>query len=470
MKKNDRFTVTIEDETNLGYGVTHIDGMTVFVANALPHEVMEIQILKVKNTYTYARYVNIITPSLERTKVKCEVAHQCGGCQLQHRTYDSQCSFKQAQIEKLFPNEIVKEIISAQHPWYYRNKAQFPVQIKDGQVKIGFYRNHSNDIIENADCCIQSKAINDIYQFLKENLSVEEAEGLRHILMRSNSKQELQLVFIGTKNLGWKSLITKLTDSHPNVNGILFNKNQRNDNVILGDEYKVLWGNERLPMECMNNQISLSFQSFFQVNTEQMERLYQCVLEAGQFQPTDHVIEFYSGTGTIGMSVANQVKKVTGVEIEPKAVEDAKENCRINGITNCEYICQDATEFAREMAERKEEVDAVIVDPPRKGCTKQGILDMTGLNPEKIIYVSCNPVTLKRDLEIFKSQGYQCQWIQPVDMFPQTIHVETVCLLSQRKPDTTIEVDLDISELEVSSAETKATYEEIKPTCWKNTG
>ena len=432
MRKNDKMIVTIEDETNLGYGVSKVDGMVIFIPDVMPLEQVEIQITKVKKTYAYARVVSIIKQDSQRVNPKCEVAKICGGCQLQYRTYTSQQLFKQKNMETLFSDYKVLDCISADQPWYYRNKAQFPVQIKDGKVIMGFYRKHSNDIVQNSQCCIQSPSINEIYQFLQKNLTLEDAAGLRHIFVRSSKQGQSQIVFIGKQNNGWDALIQKLIKEIPDVVSIFYNHNDMNNNVILGDTFECLYGESELKMQYMDLEVFVSFQSFFQVNTQQMEKLYQVAADAFHPNKEMRVVEFYSGLGTIGMSIADRVKEVIGVDIVPSAVEDARKNCEINGIKNCFYECKDATEFAAQMVREKQKVDVVIVDPPRKGCSLQGIEDMSSLNAKNIVYVSCNPVTLKRDIKHFEEKGYQVQWIQPVDLFPQTIHVEAVCLLNNQ--------------------------------------
>ena len=433
MKKNERFTVQILDETNLGYGVARVEDWVVFVPDVLKDERIDIKITKVKKSYAYARCMQILSPSGRRIEPKCPVAKTCGGCQLQHRDRQSQCQFKQAQIEKLFPDETVLPILEAKQPWNYRNKAQFPVQIEDGKVKIGFYRRHSNDIVSTDRCAIQQEPINQILAFLQQDLPVSQAVGLRHIFIRADRSGQAQVVFIGTINHGWKECIDEMVHRYPFVCSVLYNHHEGKGNVIVGDWTETLYGRPTLDMHYLDLSVSLSFQSFFQVNTDQMEELYRQILHALEWNKEMRVVEFYSGTGTIGMTVAHKVKEVIGVEIEEKAVENAEENCERNHILNAHYICSDATQFAARMKQKKEHFDVVVVDPPRKGCTVQGLEDMVSLRPEYIIYVSCNPVTLKRDLEILKEQGYDCRWIRPVDMFPQTIHVETVVLLSREK-------------------------------------
>ena len=297
---------------------------------------------------------------------------------------------------------------------------------------MGFYRLHSNDIVCCDHCMIQSKKINELYKFIQEHITLAMAQGLRHILMRHAYKtNECQIVFIGSKRNNFDDLIQKLIQKFPDIQSVVFNLNTRKDNVILGKDYEVLYGREFIYESCLSNKVKLHFKSFYQVNPVQMEVLYEQAIKAADLNKDMRCIELYSGVGTIGMAVSKYVKEVIGVEIVQEAVKNAKENCRINQIENCRYICQDATEFARKCAQKKEQLDVVFVDPPRKGMTPQGIEDISTIQPEKIVYISCNPETLIRDLILFKEQGYSCKFIQPVDMFCQTTGLECVVLIER---------------------------------------
>lgn len=432
MKKNEEYLVTIIDETNLGYGIARINAQVVFIPKVLKDEKVRIAITKVQKKYAYARVLEIVEPSSWRIEPLCKVARLCGGCQLQHLNYQAQLDFKYQHLKQLMEDQEVRFPLGMDHPFYYRNKAQFPIQIKKDKVCMGFYRAHSNDIIENRTCMIQSKEINEYYQFFQDELTLDQAQGLRHLFIRTNaSTKESQIVLIGQTKNDWTGLIQKLTKQYPKIKSILFNHNDRKDNVILGEEYQVLYGNEYLIENCLGYEIELHFKSFFQVNPVQMEVLYKEAIQAGQLDSSMTIVDMYAGTGTIGICASQYVKEVLGVEIVREAVENAKRNCQRNGIKNCTYLCQDATLFAHQLSQKKKKIDVVFVDPPRKGMTQQGISDLLTLNPKRIVYVSCNPQTLHRDLKWIEEKGYRCQYIQPVDMFCQTIGLECVAKIEK---------------------------------------
>lgn len=434
MKKNEIYTVECIDDTNLGSGVARIENQVVFIPRAMKGEKLDTRIVKVDKRYAFGKIEKLIEPSQHRVESACEVERLCGGCQLQYMDYPAQLDLKHRHVSRLFKNvneNIEVEFpIGMEEPFYYRNKAQFPVQVKDGQVLMGFYRQHSNDIIPCKECKIQSKEINEIYQYIQEKIRVSQAKGLRHIFIRT-SNTEAQVVFIGKFENNFKPLINGLTAKFPQITSIVFNKNLRKDNVILGDQEKVLFGRNYLIQECLGNKVELHFKSFYQVNSSQMEKLYKTAIESARLSRDMTCVELYSGVGTIGMTVSKYVKKVIGVEIVKEAVANAKRNCKLNNITNCEYICEDASIFAKKAKEKGLKIDVLFVDPPRKGMTDQGIQDIVCLNPKQVIYVSCNPDTLARDLKVFEKEGYTCSVVKPVDMFPQTTGLECVAVLKK---------------------------------------
>lgn len=436
MRKNEEFVVTCIDETNQAAGIAKIDDMVVFVPGLLKGEKANIKILKVQKSYAFGKIMQRLESSKDRIEPACKVFNKCGGCQYQHIDYQAQLRRKHDQLEKRILRKLkgieVREVFGMEYPFYYRNKAQFPVQIRDEKILMGFYRLHSNDIVSCDHCMIQSKKINDLYKFIQKHITLEMAQGLRHILMRHAYKtNECQIVFIGSKRNNFDDLISKLIHRFPDLKSIVFNLNTRKDNVILGETYEVLFGRDYIYESCLSNKVKLHFKSFYQVNPVQMEVLYEQAIKAAKLNKDMRCIELYSGVGTIGMAISKYVKEVIGVEIVEEAVKNAKENCQINQIENCHYICQDATKFAKECAHTKMKIDVVFVDPPRKGMTSQGIEDISTIQPEKIVYVSCNPETLIRDLILFKEQGYSCKFIQPVDMFCQTVGLECVALIER---------------------------------------
>ena len=427
MKKNEEYIVTCIDDTDLNSGVVKIDDMVVFVPNLLIGEKAKIKIVKVNKKYAFGIITQLLEPSINRKELTCEVAKTCGGSQLQHMKYAYQLDYKYKHVKKLFEDIEVKPILGMDSPWYYRNKAQFPVKIKDGKVQMGFYRQHSNDVVTCKECKIQDFTINEIFGFIQKHITIEMAEGLRHIFIRHSSTDEIQVVFIGKNEKNIFSLSKLLKNTFSNITSIVFNYNTRNDNVILGDTYKVLYGNDYIIEKCLGNKVKLHFKSFFQVNPIQMEVLYNQAIKAANLSGNETCIDMYAGTGTIGMAVSKHAKSVIGVEIVKEAVDNANDNTKMNHLDNCHYICQDATDFAHDHKDDK--IDVIFIDPPRKGMTENGIKDTITMQPDKIIYVSCNPKTLSRDLKIFKNYGYQCEYVQPVDMFCQTTGLECVAKL-----------------------------------------
>lgn len=429
MKKNEEYIVTCIDDTDLNSGVVKIDDMVVFVPNLLIGEKAKIKIVKVNKKYAFGIIIELLKPSINRQELTCEVAKTCGGCQLQHMSYAYQLDYKYKHVKKLFEGIEVKPILGMDNPWYYRNKAQFPVKIKDGKVQMGFYRQHSNDVVTCKECKIQDHVINEVFSFIQKKITLKMAQDLRHVFIRHSITDEIQVVFIGKNEKNIISLSDQLKNTFANIKSIVFNYNTRNDNVILGDTYKVLYGNDSIIEECLGNKVKLHFKAFFQVNPKQMEVLYSQAIKAANLSRNETCIDMYAGTGTIGMAVSKHAKSVIGVEIVKEAVDNANDNTKMNHLDHCHYVCQDATDFAHDHKEDK--IDVIFIDPPRKGMTENGIKDTITMQPDKIVYVSCNPKTLSRDLKIFKEYGYQCEYVQPVDMFCQTIGLECVAKLTK---------------------------------------
>lgn len=429
MKKNEEYIVTCIDDTDLNSGVVKIDDMVVFVPNLLIGEKAKIKIVKVNKKYAFGIIIELLKPSINRQELTCKVAKTCGGCQLQHMSYAYQLDYKYKHVKKLFEDIEVKPILGMDNPWYYRNKAQFPVKIKDGKVQMGFYRQHSNDVVTCKECKIQDHVINEVFSFIQKKITLKMAQDLRHVFIRHSSTDEIQVVFIGKNEKNIISLSDQLKNTFANITSIVFNYNTRNDNVILGDTYKVLYGNDSIIEECLGNKVKLHFKAFFQVNPKQMEVLYSQAIKAANLSGNETCIDMYAGTGTIGMAVSKHAKSVIGVEIVKEAVDNANDNTKMNHLDHCHYVCQDATDFAHDHKEDK--IDVIFIDPPRKGMTENGIKDTITMQPDKIVYVSCNPKTLSRDLKIFKEYGYQCEYVQPVDMFCQTIGLECVAKLTK---------------------------------------
>ncbi|WP_297567262.1 23S rRNA (uracil(1939)-C(5))-methyltransferase RlmD [uncultured Faecalibaculum sp.] len=429
MKRNEEFTGECLDLSDQGYGVLRHDGEVVFVPGLLPQEKARIRVILAKKSFAIGKVLERLTDSPQRVKAPCPVFGKCGGCALQDLNYEQQLAWKTDWMKRKFAGIEVRDILGMRDPYRYRNKAQFPVQVTEqGQVITGFYRPNSHTIVDTDTCLIQDERLNELYQYIRKALTPETAAGLRHIFLRRSRKTgQSQVVLIGEEN-HFRELTSQLVRRFPELVSVVFNHNSRNDNVILGEEYDVLHGSDSIEEDSLGIRIRLHFKSFFQVNPEMMEVLYKTALEAADIQPGDRVIDMYSGTGTLGLLAARQGASVTGVEIVPEAVDNARHNARLNGIDNADFRCQDASAFAKE---NQEPADVLIVDPPRKGLSEQGIRDIVRISPKRIVYVSCGPNTLKRDLERFAQGGWQARWIQPVDMFCQTPNVEAVCLLEK---------------------------------------
>ena len=500
MNKNDIVTVEITDIGVSGEGIGHVDGYTLFIKDAVIGDVVEAKVMKAKKNYGYARLMKVITPSEYRVEPKCAFARRCGGCQIQEMSYDRQLVFKDQKIrgnlERIggFTKEqieaVMQPVVGMEHPFSYRNKAQFPFGTdKEGNPITGFYAGRTHDIIANTDCALgvdQNREILEIIlQYMRENKikSYDEKTGkglIRHALIRYGFKTKeimVCLVVNGKKLPKAERLIEKLIQIE-GMTSITISPNTRRDNVIMGDSYEILWGQGYITDYIGNVKYQISPLSFYQVNPVQTEKLYGLALEYADLKGDETVWDLYCGIGTISLFLAQKAKQVYGVEIVPQAIDDAKENAKINAIDNAEFFVGKAeevlpeyyAEYEREHNGETAHADVIVVDPPRKGCDEILLETIVKMQPEKVVYVSCDSATLARDLKYLCANGYEIRMCRGVDQFPQSVHVETVVLLSQQKPDDTIEIDLDLDELDATSAELKATYQEIKDYVLKEFG
>ncbi len=466
LKKNEECTITIEDMGNDGEGIGKYQGYTLFVKNALVGDTVRVRAMKCKKNYGYARLMEIIEPSPYRVEPKCSIATQCGGCTLQHLDYKEQLHRKQKKvtdcIERLggiTEGYTLYPIIGMENPYYYRNKAQFPVRRnKDGKVAIGFYAGGTHSIIDTEHCCIQAKENEDIIRVIRkfleeENISIYDEEthkGLvRHILTRVGfvTHEIMVCLVINGKDLPHKEKLIEKLKEIPGMKSISLNVNKEKTNVILGDKVIGLW-DKSLEAEGTEEDNSamipyitdyigevkfrISPLSFYQVNPVQTKVLYEKALEFANLRGNETVWDLYCGIGTISLFLAEKAKQVYGVEIIPQAIEDARENAKLNGIENAEFFVGAAEEVLPEKY-RKEKIyaEVIVVDPPRKGCEESLLDTIVEMAPEKVVYVSCDPATLGRDIKYLSSRGYELKKVQPVDQFPHTGHVETVCCLQR---------------------------------------
>ena len=488
-RKNDLVTLEIEDCGIDGEGIGKADGFTVFVKDAVIGDTVTAKIIKAKKNYGYGRLMEVLKPSPYRVEPKCEFARQCGGCQLQALSYDQQLVFKtnkvKGHLERIggFTDIPMEPIIGMDELFHYRNKAQFPVgRNKEGKIVTGFYAGRTHNIIENRDCALgvaENKEVLDRVIAHMEKYGIEpynEATGkglVRHVLIRYGyfTKEVMVCLILNGNKLPKEEQLVKSLCEIPGMTSITINVNKKHSNVILGEEIRLLWGQEYITDRIGDISYRISPLSFYQVNPMQTQKLYAKALEYADLHGEETVWDLYCGIGTISLFLAQKAKFVRGVEIVPAAIENAKENAKLNGLENTEFFVGKAEEvLPREYKKNGVYADVIVVDPPRKGCDETLLETMIEMNPERIVYVSCDSATLARDLKYLCERGYELRKVCPVDQFGMTVHVETVVLLSQQKPDDTIEIDLDLDELDATSAELKATYQEIKDYVLKESG
>ena len=449
MKKNDIYEIEITGMTHDGMGVGRVDGMAVFVQRAIEGEKVVAKIIKVTKNYAVARIEEWITTSPERTEPFCPVYKRCGGCSLQHMSYNMQLKFKHRvvtdNLERIggFWGIQVSPVIGMDNPMNYRNKAQYPVGMGDNGPVAGFYARRSHIIIDSERCGIQhpasEKVKNTVLEAVKElKIPVYNeitGEGiLRHIVTRvSYSTGDVMVILVVTdeKVPGLKKIIQKITREIPEVISIVLNINKRRDNVILGDKVRTVYGSDTLVDRLGHLKFHISPLSFYQVNPVQTVKLYNKAVEFAGLTGNETVFDLYCGIGTISLFLAEKAKEVIGVEVVPEAVEAATKNAVLNNISNARFYCGEAEKVVPELYNEGIRADVVVVDPPRKGCDEKLLETMVKMQPKRIVYVSCNPSTLARDLKFLAASGYRIEEVQPVDMFPWTEHVECVTLMSR---------------------------------------
>ncbi|MCP6681889.1 23S rRNA (uracil(1939)-C(5))-methyltransferase RlmD [Bacillus nakamurai] len=449
VEKNEYYDVVFEDLTHEGAGVAKVQGFPIFVPNALPEEEAQIKVTRVKKGFAFGRLMELKEESPHRTDAPCPIYKQCGGCQLQHMTYEGQLLFKQKQVKDVLErigkldlsNVTVHPTLGMEDPWNYRNKAQVPVGEREGGLVAGFYQQRSHDIIDMSACLIQQSKNDEAVQAVKDicgtygikAYSEERHKGwLRHIMVRYGVVTgEMMIVFITrTNDFPHKAkIIEDITAKFPHVKSIVQNTNPKKTNVIFGDETNVIWGEEYIYDLIGDIKFAISARSFYQVNPEQTKVLYDKALEYAELQGEETVIDAYCGIGTISLFLAKQAKKVYGVEIVPEAIDDAKRNAELNGITNAEFAVGEAETVIPKWYEEGITADTLVVDPPRKGCDEALLRTIVEMKAKRVVYVSCNPGTLARDLRVLEDGGYTTLEVQPVDMFPHTNHVECVAQL-----------------------------------------
>lgn len=450
VNKNDYLDVQFEDLTNEGAGVAKVDGYPIFVPQALPGEKAKIKVIKVKKGYGFGKLVEVYENSPYRVQLRPEDAHKYGGCQLHHMNYAGQLEYKQNKVEqvlkrigKLGDDVIVHPIIGMDEPWHYRNKAQVPVGEKDGKLIAGFYQPRSHTIVDTNESVLQISEINEAVQVVKEICQqfgipaydeITHRGVLRHIMARFGKVTGELMVVLVTKSKripNHDQLVAEIVERLPQVKSIIHNINPKRTNVILGEETSILWGNEVIYDYIGDIKFAISALSFYQVNPVQTKVLYEKALEYAGLTGEETVIDAYCGIGTISLFLAKKAKQVYGVEIVPEAIDDARKNAVLNGIENVEFAVGKAEEIIPKWMEDGICPDVLVVDPPRKGCDASLLETIIDMKLERVVYVSCNPATLARDLRVLEDGGYRTVEVQPVDMFGQTVHVECVVLMSR---------------------------------------
>ena len=464
-RKNDLVTLEIEDCGIDGEGIGKADGFTVFVKDAVIGDTVTAKIIKAKKNYGYGRLMEVLKPSPYRVEPKCEFARQCGGCQLQALSYDQQLVFKtnkvKGHLERIggFTDIPMEPIIGMDELFHYRNKAQFPVgRNKEGKIVTGFYAGRTHNIIENRDCALgvaENKEVLDRVIAHMEKYGIEpynEATGkglVRHVLIRYGyfTKEVMVCLILNGNKLPKEEQLVKSLCEIPGMTSITINVNKKRSNVILGEEICLLWGQEYITDRIGDISYQISPLSFYQVNPMQTQKLYAKALEYADLHGEETVWDLYCGIGTISLFLAQKAKFVRGVEIVPAAIENAKENAKLNGLENTEFFVGKAEEvLPREYKKNGVYADVIVVDPPRKGCDETLLETMVEMNPDRIVYVSCDSATLARDLKYLCERGYELRKVCPVDQFGMTVHVETVVLLSHKKPDGHINVKVEFGE------------------------
>jgi 23S rRNA (uracil1939-C5)-methyltransferase len=450
VQKNEYIEVEFEDLTHDGAGVAKVDGYPLFVANGLPGEKAKIKVTKVNKGYGFGRLIELYEKSPYRIDADCPIYKECGGCQLQHLNYEGQMLAKEKQVREVLTrigkleNVKVHPVLGMKEPWHYRNKSQVPIGEQDGGLIGGFYQQRSHQIINMESCLIQQEKNDEVVQIVKEicnsygvrAYNEQQHKGiLRHIMVRYGQITGEVMVVLITRSgdlPNRKSIVAEIVEKVRGLKSLILNTNPKKTNVIMGDESQVLWGEDVIYDYIGDIKFAISARSFYQVNPEQTKVLYDKALEYADLDGEETVIDAYCGIGTISLFLAKKARKVYGVEIVPEAIEDAKKNAVLNGIENAEFAVGGAETIIPRWYEEGIVADVLVVDPPRKGCDESLLQTIIAMKPKRVVYVSCNPATLARDLRILEDGGYRTVEVQPVDMFPQTMHVEAVAKIELR--------------------------------------
>ena len=483
LEKNRIYRAHIDGYSSEGLGIARIDGQVVFVHGAVRGEICDVLVMKVLKNAAFGKIAALVEPSPARRTPDCPYYGRCGGCNFRHMSYDEELWAKRARVQDALTRiggaEVtVEEILGAEQPLHYRNKSIYPIS-PAGEV--GFYRARSHQVVDVEHCLIQKPEADALAQAVRDYIArfrvepYNEATGrglLRHLYVRTSCRGESLacLLVNGSRLPHEQELVDMLRAAAPGVCGVVLGENTRRGNAILGDRYRTLWGRDYLTDTLCGLELRLSVPSFYQVNHDQAQRLYEKALEYAGLTGRELAVDLYCGAGTITQVLARRARHVIGGEIVPEAIRDAEDSARRNGVENVEFLCGDASRLAAELRQRGLRPDVICVDPPRKGLAPDVVEAAASMEPERIVYVSCDPATLARDAARFAPLGYRPVRACAVDLFPGTAHIETVCLLSKLQSKEHIEIEVKMDEMDLTSAESKATYEEIREYVLEHTG
>ena len=483
LEKNRIYRAHIDGYSSEGLGIARIDGQVVFVHGAIRGETCDVLVMKVLKNAAFGKIAALAEPSPARRQPDCPYYGRCGGCDFRHMSYEEELWAKRARVQDALTRiggaEVtVEEILGAEQPLHYRNKSIYPIS-PAGEV--GFYRARSHQVVHVEHCLIQKPEADALAQAVRDYIArfqvepYNEATGrglLRHLYVRTSCRGESLacLLVNGSRLPHEQELVDMLRAAAPGVCGVVLGENTRRGNAILGDRYRTLWGRDYLTDTLCGLELRLSVPSFYQVNHDQAQRLYEKALEYAGLTGRELAVDLYCGAGTITQVLARRARHVIGGEIVPEAIRDAEDSARRNGVENLEFLCGDASRLAAELRQRGLRPDVICVDPPRKGLAPDVVEAAASMRPGRIVYVSCDPATLARDVARFAPLGYCPVRACAVDLFPGTAHVETVCLLSKLQSKEHIEIEVAMDEMDLTSAESKATYEEIKAYVLEHTG
>lgn len=489
IEKNDDIEFTIDALGSEGQGIGRVDGYTVFVPLALPGEKIRAHVIKTTSGYGVAKLTEVMEPSKDRAQQDCPAYPRCGGCSMRHMSYAAQLAAKTKQVRDAFirlgrfdGSEInVQPCHGMEHPDRYRNKGSFPYGYDENHCIVpGFFSPRSHRIVPIADCPIQSEnimaAVRVVTDWAREyNITPYDEQKrcglLRHCMVRESSSGVIVMVVTAGKLPYDIELVEMLRASIPHLIGVVHNLNKADTNIILGNRFTTLWGNERLPVTVCGHSFQVSMPSFLQVNPVQTEVLYSYALDFLDLNGGERVADVYCGIGTITLMLAEHAKEVIGIECVPEAISDANRSASENGIANAKFICGNAEDVLPRLVSGGTKLDCAVIDPPRKGCDEAVLKALAQSGVSRIVYISCNPATLARDCRMLADMGYCVEKIQPVDMFPWTYHVETVILLSKGEIDSKkVRVEFSLEDMDMSGFQKGATYEQIKAYVLEHTG